>query len=443
MRLTPFALRRACLLAALCGAPAALLHSQEKPIAFTGARIETAVAAPIADGVLVVQGGKILAVGPAGSVAIPEGAEVRALAGSTIMPGIVDTHSHLGGIVNERSGPVQADLRVLDATDPRDGAFRRALSGGITTVNIMPGSGNVIGGQTIYLKLRRDNDVGDLLIRDADGRPTGGLKMANGTNPIGTSPYPTTRARTAAIARAEFIKAREYTEKIARAGDDASKLPPRDLALETLAEVLAGKRVVHHHTHRSDDILTVLRLKEEFGFKVVLQHVSDAWIVADEIARAGVPCSIINVDSPGGKLETMEVNWRSGAVLEKAGVLVAFHTDDPILDSRFFIRSAAYAIRAGMSRDAALRALTINPARMIDLGDRLGSLEAGKDADFVILNGDPFSVYTHVQETWVEGRRVFDLSDPADRVYALGGDGAGARGPAHLCCFGNNEGGAE
>jgi imidazolonepropionase-like amidohydrolase len=285
--------------------------------------------------------------------------------------------------------------------------------------------------------------VGALLIRDADGRPTGGLKMANGTNPIGTAPYPTTRARTAAIARAEFIKAREYAEKIAHAGDDASKLPPRDLSLETLAEVLAGKRVVHHHTHRSDDILTVLRLKEEFGFKVVLQHVSDAWIVADEIARAGVPCSIINVDSPGGKLETMDVNWRSGAILEKAGVLVAFHTDDPILDSRFFIRSAAYAIRAGMNRDAALRALTINPARMLDLGDRLGSIEAGKDADFVILNGDPFSVYAQVQETWVEGRRVFDLSDPEDRKYALGGDGAGGRGPAHLCCFGDSEEGAE
>ena len=443
MRSTPFALRGVCLLAVLCGAPAAPLHSQENPIAFTGARIETAVTPPIADGVLVIQGGKILAVGPAGSVAIPEGAEVRDVAGLTIMPGIVDTHSHLGGTMNERSGPVQAELRVLDSLDPRDGAFRRALAGGITTVNIMPGSGNVIGGQTVYLKLRRDNDVGDLFIRDAEGRPTGGLKMANGTNPIGTTPYPTTRAKTAAIARAEVIKAREYAEKIARAGDDGSKLPPRDLSLETLAEVLAGKRVVHHHTHRSDDILTVLRLREEFGFKVVLQHVSDAWIVADEIASAGVPCSIINVDSPGGKLETMDLSWKSGAVLEKAGVLVAFHTDDPILDSRFFLRSAALGVRAGMSRDAALRALTINPARMMDLGDRIGSIEAGKDADLVILNGDPFSVYTQVQETWVEGRRVFELSNPEDRLYAVGGDGAGARGPAHLCCFGDGEGGAE
>jgi imidazolonepropionase-like amidohydrolase len=155
-----------------------------------------------------------------------------------------------------------------------------------------------------------------------------------------------------------------------------------------------------------------------------------------------VPCSIIDVDSPGGKLETRDVAWKTGGILEKAGVLVAFHTDDPIIDSRFFIRSAAYAIRGGMDRDAALRALTINPARMLDLGDRLGSIEPGKDADLVILNGDPFSVYTQVQETWVEGRRVFELSNPDDRLYAYGGDGAGIRGPVHLCCFGDDEGGA-
>jgi imidazolonepropionase-like amidohydrolase len=129
-------------------------------------------------------------------------------------------------------------------------------------------------------------------------------------------------------------------------------------------------------------------------------------------------------------------------VLEKAGVLVAFHTDDPIIDSRFLVRSVALAVREGMDRDAALRALTINPARMLDLGGRIGSIEPGKDADLVILNGDPFSVYTMVQETWVEGRRVFDLADSADRLYAYGGEGAGIRGPVHLCCYGDlHEGG--
>jgi imidazolonepropionase-like amidohydrolase len=442
MKILPRALRIAVILAA-CAIPVSPLAAQETPVAFKGARIETAAGPAIADGVLVVERGRIVAVGAAGSVAIPEGAEVRDLSGSVIMPGIVDTHSHLGGTVNERSGPTQADVRVLDSVDPSDDSFRRALAGGLTTVNIMPGSGNVIGGQTIYLKLRRSVDIADLFILDADGRPTGGLKMANGTNPIGTAPYPTTRAKTAAIARAELIKAREYADKIARAGDDASKLPPRDLALETLAEALAGKRVVHHHTHRQDDILTVLRLKEEFGFKVVLQHVSEGWLVADEIARAGVACSIINVDSPGGKLEVADLSWKTGAVLESAGVLFAYHTDDSVIDSRFLIRSAALGIRAGLDRDAAVRSLTINAARMLDLGDRIGSLEPGKDADFVILSGDPFSVYSEVTETWVEGKRVFDLSNPDDRLYAYGGEGAGARGPVHLCCFGNHEGGAE
>jgi len=423
--------------------PALPLQAQENPVVFHGARIETAAGAPIADGVIIIQGGKILAIGPAGSVTIPKDADIRDVTGKVIMPGLVDTHSHLGGIVNEKSGPVQADLRALDSIDARDGALRRALAGGITTVNIMPGSSNVIGGQTSYVKLRRDNDIEKLLIRDETGRPMGGLKMANGTNPIGTAPYPTTRAKSASLVREAFIKAREYSEKIARAAGDPAKLPPRDLALETLAEVLAGTRVVHHHTHRQDDILTVLRLREEFGFKVVLHHVSEGWIVADEIARAGVPCSIIDVDSPGGKLEARDVAWKTGAVLEKAGVLVAFHTDDPIVDSRFLIRSAAYAVRAGMDRDAAVRALTINAAHMLDLADRIGSIEPGKDADLTILSGDPFSVHSQVLETWVEGRRVFDLSDSADRVYAYGGEGAGIRGPAHLCCFGDDEGGVQ
>jgi imidazolonepropionase-like amidohydrolase len=444
MTLLPEARRLAWLFAIVLVGSAASLEAQDKPVVFKGALIETAVAPAIADGVLVVQNGKIVAVGAAGSVAIPADADVRDAAGMVIMPGVVDTHSHIGGIVNESSGPAQPDLRVLDAIDPRNGGFRRALAGGITTVNIMPGSGNVIGGQTIYLKLRRSVDIADLFIRDVDGRPTGGLKMANGTNPIGAAPYPTTRAKTAAIARTEFIKAREYAEKVAKAGDDSSKLPPRDLALESLAEVLAGKRVVHHHTHRQDDILTVLRLKEEFGFKLVLQHVTEARFVAEQIAKAGVPCSIIDVDSPGGKLETRDLDWNTGAVLEKAGVLVAFHTDDPVIDSRFLVRSAALAIRAGMSRDAALRALTINPAKILDLDSRIGSLEPGKDADFVVLDGDPFSVYTHVQETWVEGKRVFDLSNPEDHLYAVGGEGAGSRGPAQLCCFGElHEGGAQ
>ena len=211
-------------------------------------------------------------------------------------------------------------------------------------------------------------------------------------------------------------------------------MPDRDLGLEGLVEVLEGKRIVHHHTHRQDDIMTVLRLAKEFGFRVVLHHVSEGWKVADEIAAAGVPCSIILVDSPGGKLEAVDLVFKTGGVLERAGVKVAFHTDDWITDSRIFLRMAALGVRAGMSRKAALEALTINGAEMLDLGDRTGSLAPGKDADFAILSGDPFSVYTKVLETWVEGKKVFDRSDPEDYLHAVGGYGAGNDREPYLCC---------
>ncbi len=184
-----------------------------------------------------------------------------------------------------------------------------------------------------------------------------------------------------------------------------------------------------------DDILTALRLREEFGFRLVLQHVSEAHRVADEIAAAGVPVSLILVDAPGGKLETKDLDFRSPEILERAGVDVAFHTDDYITDSRLFLRMGALAVRAGMSREKALEALTLAGARMLDVAERVGSLERGKDADFIVLSGDPFSVYTRVLQTWVEGRKVFDLDDPEDRKVADGAYGALAPG-AHFAGYG-------
>jgi imidazolonepropionase-like amidohydrolase len=234
--------------------------------------------------------------------------------------------------------------------------------------------------------------------------------------------------------RERFVAAQEYRRKREATEDDPSRAPPRDLGLEVLLEVLDGRRIVHHHTHRHDDVLTVLRLSEEFGFRVVLHHVSEGWKVADEIAAAGAPCSIILVDSPGGKLEARDLSMRTGAVLRAAGVLVAFHTDDWITDSRVFLRSAALGVRAGMSRADALRAVTLSGAEMLDLGERTGSLTVGKDADFVVLDGDPLSVYTKVLETWVEGRKVFDRAEERDRLWAVGGYGAGNdREPGCAC----------
>ncbi|MCB0268060.1 MAG: amidohydrolase family protein [Calditrichaeota bacterium] len=397
--------------------------AQEKPQVFRGATIIPITGSPIENGVLVVQNGKITAVGSAASVTVPANAEIHNATGKVIMPGLVDTHSHLGDVEGgDRSATLHPDVRVIDAIDIHATSLKKALAGGITTVNLMAGSGYLMSGQTAYLKLRDGNTIEELLYcEDPLNGICGGMKMANGTNPMGDPPFSGTRAKSAALVRQLFIKAKEYQKKIADANGDASKMPARDLQMESLIEVLEGKRIVHHHTHRHDDILTILRLQKEFGYRVVLHHVSEGWKVAEEIAAAKVPCSIIYIDSPGGKLEAVGLLPKTGAVLEKAGVDVAFHTDDGITDSRLFFRSAAFAVRYGMSRDKALEGLTLAGARMLDLQDRIGSLETGKDADFIVLTGDPFSVYTRVEQTWVEGQKRFDFANPEDRQYAQGG----------------------
>jgi imidazolonepropionase-like amidohydrolase len=406
-------------------AKAAPPAAEPKAYAFTNARILPISGQPIERGTLVVQDGKIVAVGPAASTSVPAGAQKIDLNGKVIMPGLVDTHSHIGGgSGGDGSGPIQPDVRVWDSVDVRGAGLKRARAGGITTVNIMPGSGHLSSGQTIYLKLRDGSVLDDLAFPDGKGGFLGGLKMANGTNPRRENGTPGTRAKEAALMREQFIKAQEYRDKIRKAAGDKDKLPPRDLALEALVEVLEGTRTVHWHTHRHDDIVTAMRIAKEFNFKPVLQHVSEGYKVADEIKQAGLAASVIVIDTPGGKLELMDAAFKNADGLDKAGVLVGFHTDDSITDSRWFIRSAGLAVRGGMSREHALYAMTLAGARMLGLDKRTGSLDAGKDADFIIMSGDPLSVYTRVEQTWVEGRKVFDLSRPEDRLYAVGGFGA-------------------
>jgi imidazolonepropionase-like amidohydrolase len=314
--------------------------------AFAGATLITIEGPEIPDGVLVIEDGLIRTVGARNAVRIPDGAEVVELApDSVIMPGIVDTHSHVGEVAGgDRSAPIQPEARALDSINVRSSGIKRALAGGITSVNVMPGSGLLISGQTIYLKLRDGDQVMDLAYRFDDGSPAGGLKMANGTNPIGDPPFPGTRAKSAALARAAYIKANEYAEKVAGAETEADR-PPRDLAMEALGEVLSGKRMVHFHSHRHDDLLTAIRLREEFGFRLVLHHTSEAWRVADQIAAANIPVSLIMIDSPGGKLEALHLEAKSAPALEQAGARVAFHTDDWITDSRYFLRMAARSVR--------------------------------------------------------------------------------------------------
>ena len=404
----------AAIAAAAAGAsPAA---AQDRAIAFTGARILTMAGEAVEDGTLVIKDGKILAVGA--NVAIPADAERRDAKGRVIMPGIVDTHSHIGQVAGaDGSGPIQPDVRAMDSIDPMSSTIAKARAGGVTTANIMPGSGHLLSGQTFYMKLRKGRTIEDIAFQMKDGAALGGMKMANGTNPMGGSGFPGTRAKSAALVREVLTEAKAYC-----AGDRKK----RDIGKEALCEVLSGERLVHFHSHRADDIMTVLRLKQEFGFNVLLQHGTETWKIADELAKAGVPVSNITLDAPGGKLETMDLRMDNAGILERAGVLVSIHSDDAIVDSRMMLREAALAVRGGMTRDGALKALTINGARQMKLDARVGSLEPGKDADFLVLDGDPLSAYSHVLETWVEGDKLFDRSKPEDLLMATGGFGAGS-----------------
>ncbi len=415
----------------------AFAQADDKPLVFTGATIHTVSGGVIENGTLVVRGGKIVAVGKTAEVKVPDGAESKNVAGKVIIPGLVDSHSHLGVYSrpnvpansdgNEMTGPVQGVVRAIDAINPHDPGIRMAQAGGVTTANIMPGSGNVIGGQTLYVKLR-GNTVEEMQIR-ADG-VLGGLKMANGENPKkaygGKNQAPMTRMKVAALQRTEFIKAREYMRKWQRyreklAKDDTATPPDLDLTLQPLVEVLEGKRTVHFHSHRADDILTVLRLKEEFGFELVVQHGTESYKILNELAKAKVPVSMTIVDSPGGKAEVVDFLEACGAELTGFGIPIHVNTDDPVTESRFLLRTAATPVRGGLDLATALKSVTLHPARALHLEDRVGSLEAGKDADFVILSGAPFSVYSRVLETWIDGTRVFNFDDAQQRLYQTGG----------------------
>ncbi len=414
-------------------------------IALVGAQLLPVSSAPIDDGVILIEGDRISAVGPRSEVEVPAGADVVDLSGKTIIPGLVDLHSHIGGgRLHEHLGATQPGISAIDAIDPTHPSLQRAQAGGITTANVMPGSGKLLGGQTAYLDLIDATTVDDMLVcaeppKEAEGPRRrvalcGGMKMANGTNPQGEGGDPASRMGSAFLQRSVLLAGQKRVEELPGDDEDEPRRkrrkgskpeePEVDYDADALAQLVKGERIVHFHTHRNDDIVTALRLREEFDLRLVIHHGSEGYLVAEQLAQADVPVAINVLDPPGGKEETVDRRLENPAVLHEAGVRIALITDDPVQDSRLFLRTGGLAMRGGLSAQAALEAMTLAPAQMIGLDARIGSLEVGKEADLAVLSGAPFSVWTLVEQTYNDGVLVFDRADPAQAPFAVGGDEA-------------------
>jgi imidazolonepropionase-like amidohydrolase len=373
-------------------------------------------------GSVVIKDGKIAEVGE--KVMMPQNATVIDAGGQYVIPGIIDCHSHIAvdGNVNEGSISVSSMVDIKDVINPEDIAIYRALAGGVTTANILHGSANPIGGQTIVLKMRWGKDAQGLIFEGA----LPGIKFALGENPKRSgnpqggrgatqiaARYPATRMGVEDTIREAFNEAKaykaewdEYAAKVAR-GEHPS--PPRkDLKLEPLKEVLEGKRYVHAHCYREDEILMLLRVADDYGFKIrTLQHVLEGYKVAQEIAAAGTGASTFS-DWWAYKIEAYDAIPYNAAIMHKKGVVVSLNSDDEEL-MRHLNTEAAKAMKyGGLSETDALAMVTINPAKQLGIDSRVGSIEAGKDADLAIYDKYPLSDYAKVQKVLIDGRLYFD-----------------------------------
>ena len=387
-------------------------------ILIQNATILTVSHGTIENGSILIKDGKIAEVGA--SLKAPTGARVIDAAGQFVMPGIIDCHSHIAieGGVNEGGVSVSSIANIAEVLDSDDVDIYRDLAGGVTTANILHGSANSIGGQTIVIKLRWGQPASKLPFEGA----VPGIKFALGENPkrsnfsIPGQPkrYPATRMGVEETIRGAFTEARDYKNsweayrKRVSAGEKNALPPRRDLRLEPLVEVLDGKRYVHAHCYREDEILMLLRVAKEFGFKVrTLQHVLEGYKIADEIAAAGVGASTFS-DWWAYKVEAYDAIPYNTALMTKRGVLVSVNSDDAA-EATHLNQEAAKAIKfGGLTHDEALKLVTINPAIQLGIDKRVGSIDVGKDADLVIYNHDPLSAYAVAQKTIVDGRVLFD-----------------------------------
>jgi imidazolonepropionase-like amidohydrolase len=376
-------------------------------------------------GSILVRDGKIAEVGE--NVMVPAGATVIDAAGQWVIPGIIDCHSHIAGDgnINEGSVSVSSMVNIKDIINPEDIAIYRALAGGVTTANILHGSANSIGGQTIVLKMRWGTDAQGMIFEGA--KP--GIKFALGENPkrsgnpqagrggvaAPAAPlrYPATRMGVEDTIREAFNDAVAYKaewdkyDTAVKSGQ--SPIPPRkDLKLEALKEVLEGKRYVHAHCYRADEILMLIRIADDYGFKIrTFQHVLEGYKVAKEIAAHGAGGSTFS-DWWGFKMEAYDAIPYNAAVMAKKGVVVSLNSDDAELMRRLNTEAAKAMKYGGLSREEALAMVTLNPAKQLGVDNRVGSIEVGKDADLVIYDKDPLSTMSKVQKVMIDGTKYFD-----------------------------------
>jgi imidazolonepropionase-like amidohydrolase len=403
-------------------------RAQSPKIVFIqNATILTVTHGNIEHGSILIRDGKIAAVGT--ELKAPDGATVIDATGQFVMPGIIDCHSHIAvdGSVNEGAPAVSSMVNIADVLNPEDKHIYIDLAGGVTTANILHGSANPIGGQTVVIKLRWGKPASALPFEGA----LPGIKFALGENPkhsnfgppAGTPQrYPATRLGVEEVIRQAFTEAREYKKKWEdysqrKAAGEQNLIPPRrDEKLEPLVEVLEGKRYVHAHCYRADEILVLVRVANEFGFKVrTFQHVLEGYKVANEIAASGAGGSTFS-DWWAYKMEAYDAIPYNAALMQERGVIVSINSDDPD-EARHLNQEAAKSMKyGGLSANDALKLITLNPAIQLGIDNRVGSIDVGKDADLAIYNHDPLSVFAVVQKTLIDGQVYFDRQiDLAER----------------------------
>lgn len=375
------------------------------------------MAGPAFVGDVAIENGKIVAVGQSLSYS---DAEVRDVTGMTVMPGIVDPHCHIGmwedamgfegADGNECTNPITPELRAIDAINPYDRCFEEAAAGGVTTCVTGPGSANVIGGQFVAIKTYGDS-VEDMVLRFPVA-----VKAAFGENPKrvydGKNQTPSTRMATAALMRKALVEAQEYNEKLEKGKADPEKMPERNLGKEILARVIRRELPMKIHAHRADDILTAIRICREFKLRYTLDHCTEGYLITDKLKEAlGEDCEGIIVGpllTERSKIELKNLSFKAPKVLEQAGIEYAMMTDHPVTPEQYLPICTAIAVREGASEEGALKAITINAAKITGIADRVGSIEVGKDADIAVFSGHPFDFRSRCVLTLVNGKVVHE-----------------------------------